>query len=198
MKKNENLNWAILVTGWGRGAINAIKSYKKGVLKNNHIKLLIYENTPSGAAEEANEIGIKSIAVLRKNFENPITYQDKIISILKDEAIDYIFLLNYKYRIRNNMLEAFPNRIANIHPSLLPSFKNTATAIQDAIEYGVKVSGVTTHLIDKEIDEGSILCQEAIAFNKTDDFKSLDPKFVDVGERIVINTMNLVYSNHYK
>ena len=196
--KDESLNWAILVTGWGRGAKNAIKSYKEGLLGNNIIKLLVYENLPSGAAEEAEKSEIKNICILRKDFKTPEAYQDKIIKILESENIDYIFLLNYKYKIRQDMLHAFSNRIVNIHPSLLPSFKNTSTAIQDALEYGVKVSGVTTHFIDKEMDEGTILCQKAIVFKDGDDFKSLDPKFVDTGKKIVVETFNLVYNFHFK
>lgn len=198
IKKNQNLNWAILLTGWGRGAKNAIKAYKKGLLGNNIIKLLIYENEPSGAVEEAKKSKIKNVSILRKDFDTPEAYQDKIIDILKQENIDYIFLLNYKYIIRHKMLSVFSNRIVNIHPSLLPSFKNTSTAIQDALEYGVKVSGVTTHFIDDKIDEGIILCQKAIIFSKTDNFKTLTPKFVRAGKKIVIDTFNLVYNNHFE
>ncbi len=198
IKKNQNLNWAILLTGWGRGAKNAIKSYKEGLLGNNIIKLLIYENEPSGAVEEAKKSKIKNISILRRDFNTPEAYQDKIIDILKQENIDYIFLLNYKYIIRHNMLSVFPNRIVNIHPSLLPSFKNTSTAIQDALEYGVKVSGVTTHFIDNKIDEGIILCQKPIIFSKTDNFKTLNPKFVRTGKKIVIETFHLVYNNHFE
>src|SRR5690606_25874170 len=96
IKKNQNLNWAILLTGWGRGAKNAIKSYKEALLGNNIIKLLIYENEPEGAVEEAKRTRITNTSNLKRDFDTPETYQDKIIEILKREHIHYISLLNYK------------------------------------------------------------------------------------------------------
>jgi len=197
MKENNTLNWALLVTGWGRGATKVINSFNNGYLGNNIIKLLIYENLPCGAANEAIKSNIKSLNIKRSDFNSTAIYQHKLTQILKEENIDYIFLLNYKYRIRTEMLEAFKNRIINIHPSLLPSFKNTSKAIQEALAYGVKVSGITTHIIDENMDEGTIISQEPIVFEEWDDFESIDSKFTKAGEQIAVKTINLINSQHY-
>ena len=87
------------------------------------------------------------------------------------------------------MLHAFPQRIVNIHPSLLPSFGKTSKAIQQALAYGVKITGITTHIIDEKVDEGVILCQEAIKIKDNDTFDTLDKKFQKKGRKIILNTI---------
>jgi len=94
------------------------------------------------------------------------------------------------------MLKAFPNRIINIHPSLFPSFLGTKTAIQDALEYGVKVTGITTHIIDDKLDEGVILCQTPIRVDDKDTFDTLYPKFAEEGKVIIKETINKIEKLH--
>ena len=194
--ENKNIKWALLITGWGNSALKAIEAYSENRLKNNEIVLLIYETEPSGAVEIAKKNGIETLQIIRKSFKDSETYQDKICEELLKRNIDYVFLLAYKYIIRQKMLAIFNNRIANIHPSLFPSFLATKTAIQDALDYGVKVSGITTHIIDHEIDKGDILCQEVVKFKEGDNFESLYPKFVKKGKKIIIKTMLLISKNH--
>ena len=107
-------------------------------------------------------------------------------------------MLNFKYIIKDDMLSAFPNRILNVHPSLFPSFLGTKTAIQDALDYGVKVTGITTHIIDDKIDEGNIICQTPIRINKNDTFDSLYPKFVKKGKKIIIKTIHKIEELYLK
>jgi len=96
------------------------------------------------------------------------------------------------------MLKAFNNQIINIHPSLFPSFLGTKTAIQDALAYGVKITGITTHIIDEKLDEGIILAQEAIKINSNDNFDSLYPKFAKKGKKIVLKTIRIIERLHFK
>ncbi|WP_010179255.1 phosphoribosylglycinamide formyltransferase [Aquimarina agarilytica] len=195
--ENKKINWAILVTGWGRNAKDILDAYEQGVLKKSTIKLVIYESKPCGAAEKAAELGIETLLLKKTDFPDLITYQKELIKELKNKGIDYIFMLNYKYVIKQEMLRAFPNKILNIHPSLFPSFLGTKTAIQDAIAYGVKVTGVTTHIIDDKLDEGIILAQKAIKVNDDDDFDSLYPKFVKNGKKIIVKTIKIIEKRHF-
>ena|SRR5690606_16049654 len=192
MQQQPTINWAILCTGWGRNATDVIQTHGKGKLGRSRIKLLIYEQIPCGAAEEAQKQGIETIQVQRNNFPTIGSYQDHILQLLKKREIDHVFLMNYKYRVREAMLLAFPNRIYNVHPSLFPSFLGTKTAIQDALEYGVKITGITTHIINHELDMGMILEQKAIKIKDNDNFDSLYPKFVRAGKKIIIKTINNV------
>lgn len=198
MKLEEKIKWAILVTGWGKNARDTIEAFHKGLFKNSEISLLIYEVEPCGAKEMADLANVKSIQLLRSSYKDMSGYQDQLATILIQEQIDYIFMLNFKYIIKHKMLEMFPNRIINIHPSLFPSFLATKTAIQDALAYGVKISGITTHIIDDKIDEGIILCQEAIKIPEHSTFETIYPKFSKKGSKIVLKTINKIEKMHKK
>lgn len=199
MHTTEKINWAILVTGWGRNAVDTLKAFANNKLGANHnISLVLYESEPCGAAEFANDIGVETLQLIRKDFENAEVYQKKIVNELKNRNIDYIFMLNYKYIIRKDMLAAFPGRILNIHPSLFPSFLGTKTAIQDALAYGVKITGVTTHIIDDKVDEGEILCQVAIKIKNGDTFETLYPKFAKKGAKLIVKTIKKIEKVYFK
>ncbi|QDO94698.1 phosphoribosylglycinamide formyltransferase [Formosa sediminum] len=192
MNIKKNLKWAILLTGWGRNARDIIEAFNQGQLKRSDISLLIYQEEPCGAKELAEQYGIETLKVVRADFENAIAYQALLTTEIKKRDIDYIFMLNYKYIIQKDMLLAFPNRIINIHPSLFPSFLATKTAIQDALDFGVKVTGITTHIIDENIDEGVILAQKAIRVKDNDTFDTLYPKFAKHGKKIILKTITII------
>lgn len=185
----EKIKWCILVTGWGRNARDTIQAYRNKKLSGSKIALLIFEQNPCGAAELAQQYGIETLQLLRKDFDSIAAYQQQLLEVIQSRNIDFVFMLNYKYRIRKPMLEALPNRILNIHPSLFPSFLGTKTAIQDAISYGVKITGITTHIIDQHLDRGRIVCQTAIRIKETDTLESLYPKFAKKGRKIILKTI---------
>ncbi|WP_062059396.1 formyltransferase family protein [Aquimarina longa] len=198
MNTEQKLNWAILVTGWGRNARDTIEAFEKQKLKKSRISLVLYEQEPCGAAELAQQIGIETLQLYKKDFDNLISYQKRLIDEIKKRDIDYIFMLNFKYVIKDEMLTAFPDRIINIHPSLFPSFLGTKTAIQDALEYGVKITGITTHIIDDKLDEGTILCQVPIEVMEEDTFDTIYPKFVEKGGELIIKTIKVIENKCFK
>ncbi len=197
MQSDKKINWAILVTGWGRNARDTIEAFHNGKLKKSIIKLVVYEEEPCGAKELAENYGVETLKLIRQDFSNSISYQNKLIQEMNKRKIDYVFLLNYKYIIKEKMLNAFPNRIINIHPSLFPSFLATKTAIQDALDYGVKLTGITTHIIDDKIDEGIILCQKVIKIRDNDTFETLYPKFAKEGKKIILKTIRIIEKQDY-
>ncbi len=198
MEVEKKIDWAILVTGWGRNAKDTLVAFKKKKFEKSNISFLIYEQEPCGAADLAKEIGIETLQLYKSDFPNLVAYQKKLIEEIKKRNIDYIFMLNFKYIIKDEMLSVFPNRIINIHPSLFPSFLGTKTAIQDALEYGVKITGITTHIIDDKLDEGLILCQSAIKVNDNDTFETLYPKFAKKGKRLIVKTFKKIEKLHFK
>jgi len=197
MSQESKLNWAILTTGWGRNAKDIIEANQKGLLKKSQIKFLLYQDLPSGAAEAAQEAGIDSLRLIKKDFVNAEAYQKKIVDELKKREIDYIFLLSFRYIVREGMLNAFPDKIINIHPSLFPSFLGTTTAIQEALDYGVKVSGTTTHIIDHRVDYGEILCQEPIRFEDNETFETAYPKFAMTAPPLILKTIEKIEKRHF-
>ncbi|MCM4164771.1 MULTISPECIES: formyltransferase family protein [unclassified Arenibacter] len=198
MNTAETLNWAIMVSRWGRNAKDVIMAYSQGALKRSNIKLLIYEAEPCGAADAAKLAGIDTVRILRGDYENREAYQRRILDELNYYKIDYVLLLSFKYVIKQELLNAFEHRIINIHPSLFPSFLGTHTAIQEALDYGVRISGLTTHIIDEEVDRGTILCQEPIKIKESDTFESIYPKFGKKGKKIVLDTIALIEKKHFK
>ncbi len=196
--ERNKINWAILVTGWGRNAKDTIEAFGKEQFSNSNLAVVIYESEPCGAAIKANKLEIETLQLLKKDFVSLKLYQKQLTEELKKRSIDYIFMLNYKYVIKQEMLLAFPNKILNIHPSLFPSFLGTKTAIQDALTYGVKVTGITTHIIDGKLDEGVILKQKAIKIKQNDTFETLYPKFALEGKKIIKKTIKLIEKKHFK
>jgi phosphoribosylglycinamide formyltransferase-1 len=189
LEKMKKTKWAFLISLWGRSAYHALEAYEKGLMPNVEVCILIYEKEPSGALDKAISLGIPTLKMVRNVEETRNQYQHRICEELLKKEIDYIFLLGFEHIIRQELLDNFPNRIINVHPSLLPSFKGT-NAIYQALNYGSKISGVTTHIIDGKIDEGEILFQEPIKISKEDTFETLDPKFLEVGKQIILDTIN--------
>lgn len=189
--KGKKVMWAILCSGWGRNALDVIEEYHTSSKISDHfeINLLIYDTKECGAADSAKQKGIETLLIPRADFKSLSLHQNRINKELQQRKIDYVFLMNYEYLIKNEMLLSFPNRILNVHPSLFPSFLATKSAIQDAIAYGVKVTGITTHIIDSQFDRGVILRQEPIRVKENDNFESLYPKFRKKGKKILIKTM---------
>ncbi|MEP5941821.1 formyltransferase family protein, partial [Maribacter dokdonensis] len=158
MKNSDKVKWALLCSGKGNNVYDIINYYQKNPQQNSFdISLIIYESSDFSAIKIAKSNRIDVLQISRNTFKDSIEHQKKLIHEILSRRIDFIFLLNYKYLIKQEMLSTFPNRIINIHPSLFPSFLGTKTAIQDALAYGVKITGITTHIINHEYDKGIIL-----------------------------------------
>lgn len=185
------INWALLISGWGRSAVKTLELFEEKRLQNNKISLIICESDKIGINEIANRLSIPVVLIQRGDFENLYEYYNALNTEFQKHKIDYLFLLGYKHIIREPLLSTFKNRIVNIHPSLLPSFRGKR-AIQQALEYGVKVSGITTHLIDEEVDRGLILCQRCIKIEDQISFEELDLKFVEEGKLIIEETFHKI------
>ena len=194
--KGDNIRWAILTSGFGRNVMDCLDLQRAGVLGPNQFVCLVTHGQETMVQDIAREMGLVIREDSPKDYETVELYEKDLADFLKRHAIDFIFLLNYKYRIRLPLLEAFPNKILNIHPSLLPSFANTKTAIQDAMVYGVKMTGITTHIIDEQLDKGIILCQKARPIESEDTFDTLEEKFVGVAPEILRETILLASEKH--
>ncbi|WP_343486624.1 formyltransferase family protein [Allomuricauda sp. d1] len=186
-----NIKWAFLCSSWGRNAKDVIQTYEEQ--KQIHkIGLVLYESEPCGAADLAKKNGVNTLLIKPEQFETKRLYQLKILEKLKLHDVTHIFLLGYAHLIRKDILNAFPNKIINVHPSLLPSFRGTKTAIHDALDYGVKVTGVTTHIIDEEYDRGIILFQEAMGIEDGDTFETLYPRYSKIALSTILKTMDFI------
>ena len=110
-------------------------------------------------------------------------YDSKIIEMLEEEKIDLVVLAGYMLLLSQEFVRKFKNKILNIHPALLPSFKGTH-GIKDAYRYGVKVTGVTVHFVDEDLDSGPIILQEAFPIDPDDSVEELEEKIHKVEHKI--------------
>ena len=107
-----------------------------------------------------------------------------MIEILRDRAVDLVALAGYMRIVGPELVGAFPNRILNVHPALLPAFPGTS-AVTDALAWGAKMTGVTVHLVDDEVDHGPIVLQEAIEVRPDDTRDALEERIHEVEHRLL-------------
>jgi phosphoribosylglycinamide formyltransferase-1 len=190
--ENRNIKWAFLCSSWGKNASDIMALHQQVKIANTEITLVIYEEENCGACVMAQQNNIETLHLAKSNFDTQKNYQERIVLELVKRNIHFVFLLGFKHIIREPMLLAFKHRIVNVHPSLFPSFLGTKTAIQDALDYGVKITGITTHIIDHKVDYGTILFQKAIQVTSEDTFESLYPKFSKEGLSIIVETIEFM------
>ncbi|MDG1572723.1 formyltransferase family protein [Robiginitalea sp. M366] len=196
MNTEVKIKWAFLCSGYGNSAQACLDLQEAGRLGQHQIAALVTDGQQTPLEARCREMGITVFNTSARAFPSIEAYQQDLIGKLQALEVDYVFMLAYKYRIRDAMLQAFPNRILNVHPSLLPAFRNTSKAIQEALDMGVRVSGITTHIIDAEIDRGVILCQEPIRLEPGDTVESVYPRFLQTGKKILCDTFREVANHH--
>lgn len=168
------MNIAVFASGSGTNFQAIINAVKKGLFKAN-LSLLVCDNEKAAAIRRAEAAGIKVAMVKRGDFSLKVDFEKKIIEHLKENKIDLIVLAGFMRILGERLVNLYKNRILNIHPALLPSFKG-ADGIKDAFDYGAKITGVTVHFVDKEMDHGPIILQSALKIEETDTLESLEAK----------------------
>lgn len=145
------------------------------LVENGIVIDLIICNNPNGyVIERAKQHGIKCVVIPTKG-RQANEYEGQMLEVLLLHDIELILLAGYMRIIGPTLLAKYEGDIINIHPSLLPAFKG-AQAIEDAFEYGVRVSGVTVHFIDSEMDEGTIIMQTPVVITEQDSLESFEAK----------------------
>ena len=133
--------------------------------------------------ERAKALGLPVLVLNREIYADPNAADQMIVDTLNASGVEYVVMAGYMRMVTSVLLDAFPNRILNLHPALLPSFKG-AHAIQDAFDAGVKVTGVTVHFANEEYDKGPIIAQRAVTVRETDTVESLEERIHNVEHEI--------------
>jgi phosphoribosylglycinamide formyltransferase-1 len=154
------MNIAVFVSGNGSN-LQAIIDAKKNEQIKSEIALVISSNKDAQALKRAQQENIKTEIFVSNEYSSKENRDYAILKKVQEYNIDLIVLAGYMRILSDEFVEAFQNKIINIHPSLLPAFKG-AQAIKDSFDYGVKQTGVTVHFVDKKLDHGPIILQEAI------------------------------------
>jgi len=161
----------ILASGSGTNLEAIAQAIKDGDVAAE-IAIVVSDNPRAFALERAKRRGILYKVVTLADFEDRPSFDREVLAALESAHVDLVVLAGYMKLVGKEIIAAFPNRIMNIHPALLPCFPGEH-GVPDALDYGVKVSGVTVHFVDEGLDTGPIVAQEAVPVEEGDDVESL-------------------------
>ncbi len=186
----------VLLSGSGTNMENIAKEIEAGRLSAS-IEVVISDRRDAYGLVRAERRGIRAIHVDPGSFPDRESYDRELVRVLKEHDVDLVVLAGYMRLVSKVFLEAFPMRVMNIHPALLPAFPGTS-GVADALEYGVKVTGVTVHFVDEGVDTGPIILQEAVPVKPTDDVNTLHQRLHEVEYRLYPEAIRLFCQGRLK
>ncbi len=154
---------AIFASGNGSNFEALTQACLQGVVAAE-VALLVCDKPSAGVISRAERLGIEALVLSPKEFATKSQYEERIVEELLKKEVSLICLAGYMRIVGEKLLSHFNGRIINVHPSLLPAFKG-ARAIEQALEYGVKIFGVTIHYVNEELDSGSIIDQASFRYD---------------------------------
>ncbi len=181
------MRFAVFASGNGGNLQAIIKAVKLKKIKAT-LALVFSDKPDAFALERARKAKIPTVQLSPKDFATRGEYDRAIVSVLKEYKIQWVVLAGYMRLLSGDFIDAYPNRIINIHPSLLPAFKG-AYAIRDAFEYPAKVTGVTIHYVVEEMDAGKIIAQEPVRIDPKDTLEKLANKIHKVEHQLYPKTI---------
>lgn len=190
------MNFAVLASGKGSNLQAIIQAVKAGKIKAKLV-LVISDKQNAYALERARKAKISAVFMDPKSFSDRASFDQAVVQSLKEASVDFVVLAGFMRILSPVFIKAFPNKILNIHPSLLPAFKG-AHAIKDAFDYGVKVTGVTVHLVDEEIDHGEVIAQAAVNVLPKDTLASIEKKIHKAEHQIFPHVISLFAKGQLK
>ena len=177
---------AVLVSGGGTNLQALIDAEKRGALGNGKITLVIASKPGVYALERAANNGIDSLVLARKEYDSIAAYSGALVEALQKAEADLVVLAGFLTIIDEQVYEAFPNRILNVHPALIPSFCGKGFyglyVHEAALAKGVKVSGATVHIVTPECDAGPIVLQKAVEVKEGDTPEILQKRIMEEAE----------------
>ena len=181
-----NKKIAVLVSGGGTNLQALIDSQKRGELGNGEITCVISSNPNAYALQRAEQNGIKTHILVRKNYADISSYSKAMRDLLIAENVDLIVYAGFMTILDENVCDTFQNRMINVHPALIPSFCGKGFyglyVHEAALKKGVKVSGATVHFVTAECDAGPIILQKAVEVKDGDTPESLQKRIMEEAE----------------
>ena len=184
------LNIGVLISGSGSNLQSLIDHIQEGTL-NAHISLVVSSRPDAYGIERAKKAGIPVLVLNREAYADVAAANKRIADALKEAGAEYVVMAGYMRMVTAEVLDAFPDRVVNLHPALLPSFKG-AHAIQDAFDFGVKVTGVTVHFANADYDKGPIIAQRAVEVREGDTVEALEARIHAVEHELYPHVIQLV------
>jgi phosphoribosylglycinamide formyltransferase-1 len=186
----------ILISGRGSNMTAIVEAVQSGLIPDSDVMVVISDKTSAEGLIKAKERGIETLVIIKKERARE-EHDAEIISELKKRNVELICLAGYMRLLSPEFIRAFPNKIINIHPSLLPSFKGLE-AQRQAINYGVKVSGCTVHFVDESLDNGAIILQKAVEVKDDDTPETLSARILEQEHALYVKAISKIVGNEIK
>lgn len=188
-----NARLAVLASGAGTN----LQALMDDPAVGPHIALVASDRPDAKALERASGRGIETVVVEPKDFPDRAAHDHALVEVLRSRRIDCLALSGYMRIVGPELVAAFPDRILNLHPALLPAFPGMRS-VADALEWGVKVTGVTVHLVDEEVDHGPIVAQEAVPVLPDDDLDALLTRVHEAEHRVFPRAVRALVEDRLK
>lgn len=182
---------AILASGAGSNACALFSASQRGELGDARIVVLVSDVAGAGALAEAERAGVEAVFVDPAASPGRAAYGQALVEALRIRQVDLVCLAGFMRILSPGFIAAFASRVLNVHPALLPAFPG-AHAVEEALAWGVKVTGVTIHVADEAVDHGPILAQEAVGVEPGDDADRLHARIRAVEHRLYPATVRQV------
>jgi len=186
----------VLISGRGSNSEALAASVDAGRIPNAEIAIVLSNREDAPGLDRARARGIPARGIASKGLERE-AFDRQILAALQEKKVDLVCLAGYLRLLSPYFVRAFPNRILNIHPSLLPAFPGLESQRQ-ALEHGVKFAGATVHFVDEQLDAGPILVQAVVPIEDADTVDTLSARILREEHRIYTEAVNIVLEARYR
>ena len=181
---------AVLVSGGGTNLQALIDAERSGIIKSGEIVLVLSSKKNAYALQRAADAGIEAVVVTKKECGSVEAYNRRLAQVLDEHGIDLIVMAGFLSVLSREFTEHYPDRIINVHPSLIPSFCGDGMyglrVHEAALEYGVKVTGATVHYVNEITDGGRIIIQRAVEVQDGDTPETLQRRVMEQAEWVLL------------
>lgn len=187
---------AILISGRGSNMLAIAEAIQNGEISNAEIAVVISDKPEAKGLEKAKQLGIETLIIEKKGRKRG-EHDAEIVNELKCRDVELVCLAGYMRLLSRDFVRAFPNKIVNIHPSLLPSFKGL-DAQKQAFDYGVCFTGCTVHLVDEELDHGAIIAQKVVEVKDDDTAEILSARILAEEHKLYVESVKKMVERKYE
>ena len=187
---DKKIRIAVFVSGGGTNLQALIDAQKSGIIKSGEIVLVISNKENVYALQRAQQNNIKAVTIVKDKEETVDSFENKILKCLEENDIEFIVFAGFLAILTERITRKYPNRIINIHPSLIPSFCGKGyyglKVHEAALNYGVKVTGATVHFVNEVADGGKIIAQKAVYIKEGDTPEILQKRVMEEAEWVLL------------
>jgi len=177
----------ILISGRGSNMVAIVDAVKSGEIADAEVAVVISDKADAAGLAKARERGVETV-VVERNGRSRVDHDAEIISELQKRSVELVCLAGYMRLLSPSFVQAFPNRIINIHPSLLPAFPGL-DAQHQAIEAGAKLTGCTVHYVDELLDHGEVILQREVMVSEDDTSETLSARILEQEHTVYVEAV---------